>query len=336
LKPQKNNNLSLYIIMAPPLSKEQEDILKDIYYNQKMFFGRDKLFQYIKLNYPESKISRRQVMSFLESQETYQLNKPVIQKKSTRPVLTQKPGYIQIDLIDMQSYKERNFTFILTSVDTFTRKANAIPITQKSGVSISKALPKLLSVYDKVSVVQSDQGTEFLNPQVQSFFDSKGIKHITSKAYTPTSQGKIERFNGTLKRLIFQNISATNKNLWVQDLPKLVENYNSTIHRMTNKNPENVLVNDIEVKEKQSKYFNQNPQNTKVKDLKVGDRVRVVLKKQKLDKKSYNTYTKEIYTIVKKFKSNKPFTLPSYKLKDSDGDLIEGIYNASELQLIKE
>ena len=46
--------------------------------------------------------------------------------------------------------------------------------------------------------VQSDRGTEFQGA-VKVFFKRCGIQHITSRAYHPQAQGKIERSHGTWK-----------------------------------------------------------------------------------------------------------------------------------------
>ena len=43
--------------------------------------------------------------------------------------------------------------------------------------------------------VQSDRGTEFQGA-VKVFFKRCGIQHITSRAYHPQAQGKIERSHG--------------------------------------------------------------------------------------------------------------------------------------------
>lgn len=225
------------------------------------------------------------------------------------------------------------YKWILTSIDTFTRKVGAEALRYKNSKWVSSGLKKILDGYDHVSVVQSDNGTEFLNPMFQKVLEDRNIKHLTSKPYTPTSQGYIERFNGTLKSMINKLMTASSDNNWKDDLPILIENYNDSIHDITKKAPNEVEKNDEEVKKRLDKKKNKNPNKIK-DDLVIGDEVRVVLKKSALDKKGTNTYSKEIYTIVRVFKSKKPFNLNQYKLEDEDGDLIKGVYNITELQKI--
>ena len=53
--------------------------------------------------------------------------------------------------------------------------------------------------------VQSDRGTEFQGA-VKVFFKRCGIQHITSRAYQPQAQGKIERSHGTWKNKLKYDI----------------------------------------------------------------------------------------------------------------------------------
>lgn len=320
--------------MAPPLSKEQEKLLFDIYYKQKMFFGRDRIFQYIKKEYPDSKISRRQIMEYLKKQKNWQENYIPRKRKSTKAVLTLKTGYLQIDLIDFQKYADNGYKFILTAMDVFTKKASAIPLKNKTGKSVAEGIKIILKQYEKVSVIQSDNGSEFLSPEVKTLLDDKGIKRLYSKAYSPQTQGTIERFNQTLERLIEKLFNYSEKNKWVKHLQDLVDNYNKTAHFSTKETPDESHKNKEQIQERLKAKYQQNPQNTKSPEYKVGDTVKVRLKKTTTDKKGTKTFTVDNYTIYKVLKSKKPYVLDSYKLKDKDGDLITGYYNATELLLI--
>lgn len=297
------------------LNSKQEQLLKDLYYNKKLYFGRDKLYDYVKNNHPDLKISRRMLMFWLKNQEVYQINFGGLATKTTKSFDIKKPGYIQVDLIDMSSNPERGFYWILTAIDIFTKKTFASPLKTKKQTSVVKVMERMLDYFDNVSIIQTDNGNEFNLP---AFYEAAGVKHITSKAYTPQSQGYVERFNGTLKSLIEKNRQITGKNTWINDLPVLVRNYNDIKKDNSQAEKVNLVDNKIKFLERV---------------LKTGDKVRVKLKKSALNKKYAGNFTKETYTIYKIFNPSKPFELKSYKLKDSDGDLIEGVYNASELLL---
>ena len=50
----------------------------------------------------------------------------------------------------------------------------------------------------KIITVRTDNGGEYINNELESYFDSKGIVHQTTVPYTPEQNGKAERLNRTL------------------------------------------------------------------------------------------------------------------------------------------
>jgi len=62
--------------MSPPLTKEQLEVLNKFFYKDLMMFGRDKLFNFLRSEYADKEISRRQVAEWLSQQEVNQLYAP--------------------------------------------------------------------------------------------------------------------------------------------------------------------------------------------------------------------------------------------------------------------
>ena len=164
-------------IKRKKLTEEQEKLLNKIYYEDKQFFGRDKIFELLKEKYPEYKISHRQLLAWLKNQEVYQINLKAPRDLSIKRFNPTKKGYLQIDLIDMSSNPERGFYWIITAIDIFTKFAVALPLKSKKKTSVVKLLDKIVDVYEKITVIQTDQGDEF---DIQSFYEKNNIKHITS------------------------------------------------------------------------------------------------------------------------------------------------------------
>jgi transposase InsO family protein len=50
----------------------------------------------------------------------------------------------------------------------------------------------------RVKTVRTDRGSEYLNAELKTFYESKGILHETTAPYTPEQNGKAERLNRTL------------------------------------------------------------------------------------------------------------------------------------------
>ena len=68
------------------LTIDQLTLLKDIYYDKKLFFGRDKLSRYLRDNHEDANISRRQLDKWLKSQATNMIHQ---RSKSLRDIKTQ-------------------------------------------------------------------------------------------------------------------------------------------------------------------------------------------------------------------------------------------------------
>jgi hypothetical protein len=58
----------LLYYMALPLTKYQLEILNTEFYTNMNFFGRDKLFIFLRNKYPDKAISRRQIAEWLSHQ----------------------------------------------------------------------------------------------------------------------------------------------------------------------------------------------------------------------------------------------------------------------------
>ena len=56
------------------------------------------------------------------------------------------------------------------------------------------------------------------------------VKQVFSSAYRPHSQGCIERFNGTLKRLLYLHMARFKTKVWVDILDDVIANYRSMKH----------------------------------------------------------------------------------------------------------
>ena len=78
----------------------------------------------------------------------------------------------------------------------------------------------------RIGSLRTDNGSEFKSDFIKSYLGDKGIKQVFSNAYTPQSNGQVEKWNGILKRLIYMNLHKNQKYDWVEDLERLVGNYN--------------------------------------------------------------------------------------------------------------
>ena len=184
----------------------------------------------------------------------------------------------------------------------------------------------------------TDNGPEFISKEFTEYCKKEDIKLIHTTAHTPQANGIVERFNGTLKRII-QKQELLNKPLNQRLVTMLTDNYNQTPHDITKIAPEGV-VNPTDpttsgiVKEVLSKNTKHTAFRDEKDDLKKDDKVRVALTKDIIGE-SHVSWSQEIYTITQIYRPTKVKTNPMrYKLKGEDGEVLKGMYNRAELMKI--
>ncbi|GKB53758.1 putative RNA-directed DNA polymerase, partial [Tanacetum coccineum] len=103
------------------------------------------------------------------------------------------------------------FRYFLTIVDDFSRAVWVYMLKGKDDVydSLISFVQMFLNQFEmNIKVFRSDNGTEFINNRLQTFFNDKGILHQTTCVYTPQQNGIPERKHGHLlnvaRSLMFQ------------------------------------------------------------------------------------------------------------------------------------
>jgi len=310
---------------------EQTELLHDLYYNQNVIFGRDRLYKYVQEFYPEYNISRRMVWNFLSKQETHQRFAPVKRTKDIQHTVLEEPKkQIGTDLVDMGNYEYKGFKYILTCIDMFSKKAYAEALPNKEAMTVTKAMEKIIN--DQLfytSSIRSDRGSEFIDKGFKEMLAKYNIKQVLSLAGKPQSNGQIERFNRTLKRALIIGMQIQGNNNWVKILPQFVENYNDSIHSVTGKTPNQLDEEDdkeilSEVQKKISKSVISRNENDKPK-FKVGDQVRVKLPEE--ERQHGENWTKKTYRVFKVLQPKNKVSSVTYFIQDGKEKLKQKYYN---------
>ena len=210
---------------------------------------------------PASQMSKAMTTSIKESasqmtistceQDTVKFKQPLLAKEVFSPQITKfrrerivplyKDETWSADLIDKSSLSKynNNYKFILTVIDIFTKYAWAIPLKNKSGLSITKGFKTILSEGPKggsesrkPEKLWVDRGSEFYNKTFKSL-----IQEYVTKLYSIYSDLKavfIERFNRTLLHIINKPMFLNGDGNWVNILNDAVVTYNNNIHSTIN------------------------------------------------------------------------------------------------------
>jgi len=299
--------------MTPPLTEEQEKLLYKIYYTNKNFFGRDKLYDMLK----DHDISRRQIAEWLSRQEVHQLYAPSKKPKTIQNTILSEPfSQIGIDLMDMQNIERNGKKYVLTAIDLFSKMAYAVPLIDKEDATVTKGMEQILhQIGHKIKSVRSDNGSEFKCDEFKDLMKEHEITHIFSLPYKPQSNGNIERFNGILKRLINMAMKVNEKFNWVSQLDKLLSNYNHSKQETINERPVDVEGgNYADIKQQITKKVLGKKQAENIRFRK-GNKVRIRI----VDERNNSTYSQDIYTIEKVCIPRNSVTTPYYFVAEHKG-----------------
>ena len=259
-----------------------------------------------------------------------ELNKPSIQKFERQKVIVNHINEIHsTDLVDMTQYSKMNrgYKYIFTNIDVFSKIAYAYPIKSKKIQDIKPCFEKIFK-NDKPKYIWSDKEPAFLSKEIQMFFKNNNIKIYHTNSHLKAVI--VERFNRSLRELMMKEFVKNNNTVWYNILPKLIKIYNNRYHSTIKMKP-------TEVNKSNEKYIKENiytyDKTSKNPKFKINDLVRISLKRRDLfDKPSGNIkWSEELFKIHSINKSN----VITYKIKDLNDEIIEGIFYERELQKSK-
>lgn len=135
-------------------------------------------------------------------------------RKPLQPIISRGTfDHIVIDLIDYSNKPAgpgNLFHYVVHAVDHFSTFHFTDAIIAKTAVEVLRFIQRLFSIIGHPCVLHSDNGSEFKNAIVDSYLETVNVEHRRGKPRRPTTQGKVERANRTLKRAIRQRIRDAN------------------------------------------------------------------------------------------------------------------------------
>ncbi len=276
------------------------------------------------------RLSDKEVSEWLAGEDAYTLHKTApIKYKRNRVVVYGIDTQFQADLVDMSAYAKDNdgHKYLLTCIDVFSKFSWVRVLKNKSGIEVTKAFQSILKEGHVPQKLQTDQGKEFFNKHFQDVMKKHDINHFATA--TDLKASVVERFNRTLKSRMWRFLTATNSRRYIDVLQDIIQGYNTSYHRSIRMRPVDVdKVNEGQVF--QNLYGDIKKQKKTVFNFKVGDVVRISKVRGPFAKGYEQNYTEEFFTVSLCI----PRQPPVYRLKDYDGDVIEGVFYEEELQKI--
>ena len=149
------------------------------------------------------------------------------------------------------------------------------------------------------------------------------LENIDIEMYSTHNEGKYvvaERFIRKIKNKSYKHMTSISKNVYIDKLNDIVNEYNNTKHRIT-------IVKPIEVKDNTYIDFGKEVNDNDPK-FKVGDHVRISKYKFFFSKGYTQNWSEKVF-VIKKIENTVPWT---YVIDDLNDEEITGTFHEKELQ----
>ena len=183
------------------------------------------------------------VVEFIQKCEKCALNKRCITLKGPGVFIEVQSLFdlVGFDLTGPLATSTNGNQYILAFIDYFTRYTVTVAIQDCSAESIAKAyLERVVAYFGPCSKMLSDQGPNLISAVMTEVCRLFETKRLMTTAYHPQTNGRIERFWGTLKTML-RMYTEEDQETWEEVLPLLTYAYNSGIRTSTGFSPHEVV-----------------------------------------------------------------------------------------------
>ena len=180
--------------------------------------------------------------------------------------------------------------------------------------------------------LQTDKGKEFYNAQFKKVLGN--IEHFSSES--DQKAAGVERWNRTLKSMMFRYMRHKNTEKWTDILQHFVDSYNVSKHSRLGTSPSEALKMDNAQLYHMlygTKATKGPPPKATKRDLLVGQKVRITQARWPFTKGYWGGWTLEHFMVSEVLTR---YHLKIYKLAEENGSAINGIFYRHELEPISD
>jgi transposase InsO family protein len=144
--------------------------------------------------------------------------------------------HIQIDCQTQLPRSPEGYTTLLSIVDVFSGFCLLYALASHSAHAVAQKLWNAFSIFGFPSIVQSDNGREFVGQVVRELLTISQIDHRFIAAYNPRADGKVERNFGLVNEIAKKLLQGAN-HLWPLYVEAVQCYINSHISSLTKSTP---------------------------------------------------------------------------------------------------
>ena len=132
--------------------------------------------------------------------------------------------------------------YILVATDHFTKWSEAWAIPDQEAQTVARVfVTQFVSRYGAPMMIHTDQGRNFESKLFKAMCKLLGVKKTRTTAFTPRSNGQVERMNKTISTMIGSYI-AENQHVWDENLAMLMMAYRATPQESTGITPNELML----------------------------------------------------------------------------------------------
>ena len=162
-------------------------------------------------------------------------------KAQLQPIESNKTWeVIEIDFVGPLTETANNNKYILSIVDHFSKYAVAHATPRQDSRTVVECLTKLFSQFGAPGRIISDQGRCFISKEFLDFCKLWNVRKSTATSYYPQTSGLVERFNGTVIRILKRYVYET-PDTWDVSIPMATYAYNTTEQRTNGISPYEII-----------------------------------------------------------------------------------------------
>ncbi len=122
-------------------------------------------------------------------------------------IISERGEKLAIDIVGPLPKSKGSVRFIFTCLELAAGYPFAIPIKNYTAETTAQCLISIISVLGVPLEILSEPGANFLSTTVSHLCKKFGIHKIRTSPYRPQSNGRLERFHGTLKSMLSKSIA---------------------------------------------------------------------------------------------------------------------------------
>ena len=197
---------------------------------------------------------------------------------------------------DLNKEAGERLPYAFLMIDAFTKYIQVVPIDTKTPEDVLEGIKELIKLMQaKPDTIYSDEEGAFVSNIVQRYLRNEVIRHLVTRAHAPIAERAIR----TIKNMIYKRVEHEDNPQWTDYIESVLNQYNNKmVCRITGYTPKDARLAKFrsEIRfniRKHSNFTRTYPH------ISVGDRVRIYIKKDKLDKERTSIWSKDTYEVAR-------------------------------------